>query len=339
MGRGRKFVIIGGGVAGISAAEALREEDRDCTITIVEEEVNFPYYRFMLGDVVLGNKDERGILIKDEGFFDERGIQLRKGQRVLKLSVEGKYVFLSNNERLTYDSLLISVGRREVVPAHMKQYAPWLSLFSTLEDALTIKGAIPYAKRAILRGKGFNALELARVLVRMDIEVVLLTPDRELRYPSLPEDENEVLRKYITDSGIIIREGEDINRIEKVDLHSYEVELVSGELIDGEILFASGGFVPKVDFMKESGVYLNQGVIVDDYLQSTGQFIFSAGDCAEIYHPSLKRYWVNLGYPNAITQGTLAGKNMAGESMIKLDMEKMRPYTIFGKELFARWWD
>ncbi len=86
-------------------------------------------------------------------------------------------------------------------------------------------------------------------------------------------------------------------------------------------------------------MYLNQGVIVDDYLQSTSESIFAAGDCAEIYHPALKRYWVNLGYPNAETQGTVAGKNMAGDLLIKLDIEKMRPYTIFGREHYARWWD
>jgi NAD(P)H-nitrite reductase large subunit len=338
-GRKRKYVIIGAGVAGIAAALAIREEDGKASITLVDEEVDFPYYRFMLGDVILGTKDEWGILIKDEKFFDEKGINLRRGQKVLKLSVEGKYVFLSNNERLAYDAILISVGRREVIPAHLKKYSGLLSLFSTLEDTLKIKSLIPHAKRAILRGKGFNALELARVLLRSGLEVVLVTPDKSLNYPSLPEEENEELRRLITEAGIIVKEGEDINRIEKGEMRTLTVEFLSGETIDGEIVFASGGFAPKVDFLRETDIYLNQGVIVDDYLQSTADSIFSAGDCAEIYHPALKRYWVNLGYPNARTQGTVAGKNMAGDLLIKLDIDKMKPYTIFGRELHARWWD
>ncbi len=338
-GRKRKYVIIGAGVAGVAAALAIREQDGNASVTLVDEEADFPYYRFLLGDVILGTKDEWGILIKGEDFFDEKGIRLRRGQKVLKLSVDGKYVFLSNNERLAYDAILISVGRREIIPAHLKKYSSWLSLFSTLEDTLKIKSMIPRAKRAVLRGKGFNALELARVLVRSGLEVALVTPDRSLNYPSLPEEENEQLRRLITDAGIILKEGEDINRIEKEGMHSYRVELLSGETIEAEIVFASGGFAPKVDFLHDSGIYLNQGVIVDDYMQSTAESVFAAGDCAEIYHPALKRYWVNLGYPNARTQGTVAGKNMAGDLLIKLDIDKMKPYTIFGRELYARWWD
>jgi NAD(P)H-nitrite reductase large subunit len=338
-GKKRKYVIIGAGVAGVAAALAIREEDGDASITLVDEEADFPHYRFMLGDVLLGTKDERGIFIKDERFFDEKKIKLRRGQKVLKLSVAGKYVFLANNEQLTFDAILISVGRREVIPSHLKQYSRWLSLFSTLENTLTIKSRIPHAKRAILRGKGFNALELARVLLRSGLEVVLVTPDKRLTYPSMPEEENEDLRRIITEAGILLREGEDINRIKEKNMHTYSVELLSGDTIDSEIIFASGGFAPKIDFLRDSGVYLNQGVIVDDYLQSTSESIFAAGDCAEIYHPALKRYWVNLGYPNAGTQGTVAGKNMAGDMLLKLDIEKMRPYTIFGREHHARWWD
>ncbi|NIO16550.1 MAG: FAD-dependent oxidoreductase [Deltaproteobacteria bacterium] len=338
-GKKRKYVIIGAGVAGVAAALAIREQDGNASVTLVDEEADFPYYRFLLGDVILGTKDELGILIKGEDFFDEKGIRLRRGQKVLKLSVDGKYVFLSNNERLAYDAILISVGRREIIPAHLKKYSPWLSLFSSLEDTLKIKSLIPRAKRAVLRGKGFNALELARVLLRSGLEVALVTPDRRLNYPSLPEEENEQLRRLITDAGIILEEGEDINRIEKDGMDTYRVELLSGETMEAEIVFASGGFAPKVDFLHDSGVYLNQGVIVDDYMQSTSESVFAAGDCAEIYHPALKRYWVNLGYPNARTQGTVAGKNMAGELLIKLDIDKMKPYTIFGRELYARWWD
>ncbi len=339
MSRRSKFVIIGAGVAGIAAAEAIREEDGDAQITMVDEEINFPYYRYLLGDILQGKKDVRDILIRDEEFYDEKGVKLRKGQKVLSISGEGKYVYLSNNERLSFDALLITVGRREVIPSHLKKYASCLSLFSSLEDTFRLRGAIGGAKRAILRGKGFNALELARILVKSGVAVTLVTPDSPLRYTSLPDEENEKLRTLILDSGIILKEGEDINRIEARQGRSYRVELLSGESVEGEILFASGGFLPNLECLKSSGIHMNKGVIIDEYLQTTMAGVYAAGDCAEIYHPSLSRYWINLGFPNARAQGVVAGRNMAGYSMMNLEIEKMRPYTIFGRELYARWWD
>jgi len=335
----RKFVIIGAGVAGVSAALAIREEDKDASITLVDEEVHFPYYRYLLGDILMGKKGEEDILIRDLEFYDENRVKLRKGQKVLSISVEGKYLYLSNNERLSFDCLLVSVGRREVIPPHLRQYAHWLYLFSTLEDVRKLKAAIPRAKRAVVRGKGFNALELARVLVKSNWEVPLVTPDSRLSYTSLPDEENEKLRNLIEDAGILVKEKEDINRIVKSGTDDYRVELLSGDEISAEIVFASGGFLPKMDCMRNSGVYMNKGLIIDEYMQTTADSIFAAGDCAEIYHPSLARYWVNLGFPNAKAQGRIAGMNMAGDVRVNLEIEKMRPYTIFGRELYARWWD
>ncbi|RMG59877.1 MAG: NAD(P)/FAD-dependent oxidoreductase [Deltaproteobacteria bacterium] len=335
----RSFVIVGAGVAGISAAKAIRAVERECEITIVEEGIAFPYYRAALGEVVLGKKGPEEILIEPLDFYDRACLRLRKGQRVVSVSVSGRYVYLSNNERLRFDALLVATGRREVIPAHLKKYAPHLSTFSTLEDALKIRDALPSLKAALLRGKGFNALELARVLVKSGVQVTLVTPDKRLYYPALPDDENEHLRNLIREAGIQLIEGDDVNRVEEKNKGLYSVELLSGKTVECGLVFASGGFAPNVSFLKNSGIYLNQGVIVDDYLQSTEEGIFAAGDCAEIYHPSIGRYWVNLGHPNAARQGEVAGRNMAGEAMERLEIEKMRPYTIFGEQLYARWWD
>ncbi len=339
MESGRRVVIIGAGVAGISAASAVRETDENAVITIIEEENDFPYHRALIGDVVLGSKGEDEILIRPVEFYDECCIRLRKGQRVLKVSPSGRYVYLSNNEQLPYDVLLISVGRREIIPAHLRKYAPLLTLFSCLDDAFKVKGTIPVAKRAVLRGKGFNALELARVLLRSGVEVVFVTPDERLSYEALPDEENERLRDLIIGTGILLIEGDDINHIERKARTSFRVELLSGQSFDCEIVFASGGFVPNVRFLRNSGIYINRGIIVDDYLQTTEEGIFAAGDCSEIYHPAISSYWVNLGRPNAEKQGEVAGRNMVGEAMERLEIERMRPYTVFGEDFYAKWWD
>jgi NAD(P)H-nitrite reductase large subunit len=108
--------------------------------------------------------------------------------------------------------------------------------------------------------------------------------------------------------------------------------------LPADIVFAQDTYRPNIRCVRGSGIEVNKGILVDLELHTSAEHVYAAGDCVEIYHPALRNYWINFGWPNAVEQGTLAGGNMTGEHGAYRISDTLA-FEILGKSFRARWWE
>ena len=108
-------------------------------------------------------------------------------------------------------------------------------------------------------------------------------------------------------------------------------------MLTTDIVFAWDYYKPNISCIEDSAIEKKLGILVNTRLETSEEDIYSAGDCVEIYHPSIKGYWINFGLPNALEQGKIAGKNMLGQNE-EYKIQEAIAFNLMGKSLKARWW-
>jgi NADPH-dependent 2,4-dienoyl-CoA reductase/sulfur reductase-like enzyme len=152
-------------------------------------------------------------------------------------------------------------------------------------------------------------------------------------------DENDFegeLHEFLEEKGIEIITEDQIVSIEESD-HGYKVETIQQKMLTTDIVFAWDYYKPNISCIEGSEIEKKLGILVNTHLETSENDIYAAGDCVEIYHPSIKSYWINFGLPNALEQGKIAGKNMSGQNE-EYKIQEAIVFNLMGKTLKARWW-
>ncbi|MEK7208747.1 MAG: FAD-dependent oxidoreductase [Patescibacteria group bacterium] len=308
-----KYVIIGGGAAGVAAAEAIRQVDQNGSLTIVSDEEHALYSRVMLSkpNFFLGKIPFDQVYLKGDDWYRENRINFLGGQTASGLDGVNKVISLATGQKLPYEKLLIATGVRARtlnVPGADKSGVHCLR---TLEDGKKIMADLKTGKTAIIVGGGFISFEMADLLKLAGLETTIILREAYFWEPILDEASGLMIENTLIKNGVKIIKKTELAKItggESID----GVILKNGTVISGDLLICGIGVISSADWVKQSGLATNEGILANEYLETNFPDVWTAGDVAE-YKDLLLEENVQMGnWVNAREQGRIAGLNMVG---------------------------
>lgn len=274
-----RVIIIGGGAAGASCATRLRRLNENAEIIILEQtsEVSIancglPYY---ISDVI-PNRDS--ILVSTpQKFKSWFNIDVRLETEVVEINKEEKFVITSSNEKISYDYLVLANGASPIVPNFAGLNKDKTFVVRTLNDADKIKSYIknnPVKKVAVIGG-GFIGIEIAENLIEMGLDTTLIELNNQILAPVDFEiakiAQDEMIKKGVN---LILSDG-----VQKFSEN--QIILNSNNVIDYDLCILAIGVKPESDLARKAGLEINRGIVVDEYLKTSNEFIYAAGDNIE----------------------------------------------------------
>jgi len=327
-----KFVIIGVGAAGISALQTIRSLDKESEITMVSKENVPPYSLSSLPFNLSGEIADKGMSRFDGGFFDAANAEVVVG-RVNGLDSDGKRVLFDGGSELRYDKLLIASGSSPIVPRITGLEKRGVHFMGSISDTWRLRDAALSANNIVVIGAGFVGLEAAIALNKLGKEVTVVEMLDRVLPRMLDPDMAAIVQKMLESHGIQIRLGDQVTEVLGKE-HVAGVRLSKGGL-ECELVVLGIGVRPNIGFVKDSAVKTNIGIVVDDMMRTTAKDVHAAGDVVEAIDPLTGKPKIAAIWPNAIEQGRVAGRNMAGVETHYPGIESVNIINIFDVPVVA----
>ena len=276
-----RIVIIGSGQAGAMAAIYLRQKKFAGTIRVFGEEKYLPYQRPPLSKGFLsGETDESKLFLKSEAFYEGNNIELNLKTKVLKIDKENKFVLANSKKKIPYDKLIIATGSSINFFNSEKQNILYLK---TIGDSKIIKNELLAGKTLAIIGGGYIGLELASTAIKKKLKIMILESEKRLMSRVVSERISDFFENKHRSMGANIR------------FNSYVKDIVTngtqknifcndGFEFQADLVFAGIGIKPNTQIAKEAGIECNNGIIVNDFGQTSAESIFACGDCTN--HPN-----------------------------------------------------
>ncbi len=301
------IVIIGSSAAGLSCLNTLCKISPQAKITVISAERYSPYSRCLLTYYLGNSMTEQELTISSPSDYPS-DVRFILGQKAEQIDTQRKTVRLSDGKELGYDKLLIAVGADAIKP---KYYAEGKRTFTLryLDDAKKI--ADTTKGKAVVLGGGFVGIKTAYGLLERNIktDMVITSP-----YPLamvLDEASARYIEKDLVDMGIGITTRDDVADI-SLHKNALKVYLSSGRVLESDVVVVGKGVKPSVDLAKASGIKVNEGISVNEYLETSAPDIFAAGDCCETIDLARNKLQIIGLWPVAVEQGYFAALNMSG---------------------------
>lgn len=279
----RHIVIIGNGISGITAARHLRKLG-DFRITVISSESKYFFSRTALMYVYMGHMNFEHTQPYEDWFWEKNTIDLLNGQ-VIELKYVEKQIILSDDFAFDYDELIIATGSKPAFYNWPGSDLRGVQGFYSKQDLELLETNAPnnkQCKRAVIVGGGLIGIELAEMLHSRDINVTMLIREDVYWGNILTKNEGMLLGKHIASKGIDLRFNTNLIEI-NADEHGGvgSITTTSGDTIACNFVGISTGVVPNIDFLKSSGLDIDNGVLVNQYLETNLQSIYAIGDCAQ----------------------------------------------------------
>ena len=310
------LVIIGGGLAAAKAAEAARAARYDGRVVLVTDEHHVPYERPPLSKGILrGEADLVDANAHDTGWYDQHDVELVQGSKVTELDAARRTAHLVSGEVLDFDTAILATGaapRRLEVPGAGLAGVHYLR---TLDDAVALRDAIRSAGRVAVIGAGWIGTEVAASARQMGAEVVIIDPAPAPLHRIVGSEVGEVFRSLHAGHGVDLRLGRGVAEL-RGDGVVREVVLSDGTSIAADVVVAGIGVVPKTELAMNAGLAVDDGIVVDEHLNTSAPHVYAAGDVANALHPHYRRHLRVEHWSTALNQGGTAGRNAVGGSEV-----------------------
>lgn len=301
-----RYVIVGSGIAGLAAAETMRQRVPKAQIIMVSEEVHDFYSRPALAYLLRGDIPERMLFVRNPD--DLRALNVERiNARVEKLLFDSQELLLARGKRVRYDRLLLATGALANPPSFAGGDLAGVVKLDGLDDTRHILKLARRGKPAVVVGGGITALELAEGLNARRMKVHYFLRGDRYWADVLDEDESRIIMERLRHEGITIHTNTQIKQAYGSGGQLTGVETEAGEKIPCQVLAVAIGVRPRVDLAKTAGLTVDKGIVVNPYLQTSRPEVFAAGDAAQVGSLPLDVLW-----PTALEQGKLAGANMTG---------------------------
>ncbi len=309
----KRVVIVGNGIAGVTAADHVRRRHPDCQIDVIANEPYPLYNRMGIGRLVYGSSAMVGLQLLPDSWYEENGVTCWLNTFARSLDRERREITLGTGEALGYDRLILATGSDSFVPPIEGYGAPGTFVLRRAADAFAIRGYAQEhrAEHAVIAGGGLLGLEAAYALHQIGLHVTVLERGETLLSRQLDARAAEILRDYLEGLGLHISlasetaalgthaEGELAGRLS-------EVRLADGRRLPADLFLVAAGITPLVELARETGIEVGRGVIVDDELRTSDPAVFAVGDVAE-HGGRVYGLW-----PAAVEQGEIAAENALG---------------------------
>jgi 3-phenylpropionate/trans-cinnamate dioxygenase ferredoxin reductase subunit len=306
------IAIVGASLGGAKAAEGAREAGFEGRIVLVGEEDGAPYERPPLSkDVLRGDKEPDSARVHPEDFYDEHRIE-RITDRVTGLDTAGRTIELAGGESIGFDQAVLATG---AAPRRLRAPGAELAgihLLRTVADSLRLREAIRGASRVAVVGAGWIGSEVAASARQMGAEVVIIDPAPVPLQRVLGDEVGAMFSALHRDHGVALRLGTGVTALRGGDAVE-AVVLDDGQEEPADVVVVGIGVVPRTELAEAAGLKVDDGVVVDEHLESSVPGIYAAGDVASAWHPFYERRLRVEHWANALNQGLAAGRSAAGQ--------------------------
>ncbi len=308
----RTFIIVGASLAGAKAAQTLRDEGFEGRVVLLGDEPVRPYERPPLSKEYLqGKAGVDKVFVHDEGYYEAHDIELRVSTHVQALDVKNREVVLASGEHLGYDAVLLTTGaepRHLTVPGSDLEGILYLR---TVADSDRLQAAIREANLVVVIGGGWIGCEVAASARQLGADVTVVETANLPLERVLGPELGAFYRDVHVDHGVEWHLGSGVAEL-RGSPRADEVRLVDDTIVRGDLIVVGVGVTPRIALAEDAGLKLENGVVTDEYLESSVPGVFAAGDLANAWHPVLNARIRLEHWSAALNQGPVAAKNMLG---------------------------
>jgi nitrite reductase (NADH) large subunit len=323
-----KAVVVGAGIAGISAAEAIRGASPLAEITLIASEAPPPYYRLNLTRYLAGEIETDALPLHPSAWYPENRIDLLAGARTESLDLAGRRVVVSGHAVIPFDRLVLAMGAHPFIPPIQGADRDGVVTLRTTEDAERILAVALRGDPVVIIGGGVLGLETAGALARRGAGVTLLEGHEWLMPRQLDREAGGLLERHIAAMGIRLeksaktREISGAPRVEKIIL-------ADGRAIAARLVVMATGVRPNTHLARRAGLDVNQGIVVNNHMMTSAADVYAAGDVAE-HNGVLYGTWAASQY-----QGSIAGMNASGLSTLYGGQPRSNTLKVLGLDLLS----
>jgi len=308
--RTARYVLIGGGLASVTAAKHIRKRDADGSVLIIGSEPHPPYHRPPLSKEYLRGeaKADDVLPVQSPSWYVENGIRLMTGVRAVGADTQAKTVTLDSGDAVGYEKLLVATGASPKPLDVPGADGPNVLVLRTREDSEAIRANL--GGKVILVGGGYIGVEVASDFLKTGGRATIIEPTGHLWSKFASPEYGAFLRKRLTAAGAEVVLGDEVTEITLTG-----VKTKAGREIDGDCVVVGVGVKPNLEFARAAGLSLDEkknGVLVNGFLETSAPDVWAAGDVAGFQDPVLGKQWRVEHWNNALWHGEIAGANMAG---------------------------
>lgn len=313
----RTVAVVGAGLAGSKAVEALRAEGFDGRIVLFGEEPHRPYERPPLSKGYLQGNDERGtVFVHPEEWYGEHDVDLRLGAAVSGLDRHAHELMTTDGQPVHYDRLLLATGAS---PRHLRlphADLPGVHYLRTLDDSDALRATFRPGANVVVIGAGWIGLETAAAARTAGATVTVLESAELPLLRVLGPQMARVFADLHRENGVDLRLGVTVSGLRGDGSAVTGVQLGDGTEIDADAVVVGIGVTPNVDLARQAGLAVDDGVLVDASLRTSDAHVFAAGDVANAEHPVLGRRIRVEHWANALHQPEVAAKSILGQEAV-----------------------
>jgi len=305
----RRVVVIGHGIAGVTAADHVRRLHPGCELTVVGKE-KFPLYNRMgITRLIYGRSAMQGLYLLPDAWYAEHNVSCWLNTRAARIDPGAQAVTLATGEVLAYDRLILATGAASHVPSLPGFGAAGTFVLREAEDAMYIRSYTQdtNARTAVVAGGGLLGLEAAYGLLKLGLRVTVLERGRWPLQRQVDERGGAFLRGYLAGLGIQIFVESEVARLGVADGLVKEAVLGDGRALPCDVFLVCAGIRPNAALAKDAGLDVNRGIVVDSRLRTSAPNVYAAGDAAE-FRGEVYGLW-----PACVEQGAIAAANAVGE--------------------------
>jgi NADPH-dependent 2,4-dienoyl-CoA reductase/sulfur reductase-like enzyme len=309
-----KYLILGGGmVAGYAAKQLVESGLKPNELTIVSADSSIPYERPPLSKSFLAGKDsETGILISAEGFYSGHGIEISLNSEADGVDPARKCVHLRSGDEIGFEKLVVATGARVRTLDIPGAGLAGVYYLRTLDDSKTIRDKAGSAKRAVVIGGGFIAMEVSSVLAQRGIETTMVLPHDRIWKSFFTSPMSAFFENYYTARGVRFVKNTRVAKLNGADTIQSAV-LENGETVLCDMVVAGIGVKPVMEPLLNCGIEVADGIVVNEFLETNQPDIYAAGDVASYYDVLFDKHRRAEHWDNAVSQGQYCARALLGE--------------------------
>ena len=324
------YIVIGNSAAGLFAVEEIRKHDTQSEIIVLTAEKEPSYSRCLTTYFLAGDIPASRLYLREEGFADRLNLTVVYNVEVNRIDPERHLVHSTDGREWSYRKLLLAMGasaKKLKVPGAS---LPEVFTLRTMQDALAINAVLEQgAQKAVVIGGGLVSLKSAYALRKRGLEVTILISSGQLLSQMLDAKAAGLLQRHLEANGLrfLLQTGAIAITGEE---HIQGVLIAPATELGADIVIVGKGVRPNSGNLKEFGFKIGQGIRVDSSLATSVPNVYAAGDIAETWDLVRQQYMVNATWPNATTQGRIAGANMCGKHEVYPGSLGLNSVDFFG---------